>query len=234
MRKSILNAIAVFALATGAMFAQTTQADTPTTGRVRVVHLSPDAPAVDIYVNGSMVLEGMPYREYSDYLALPAGNHTVAIKVSGTDVTVKTVPITVAPDTYYTAAAVGYASGKAPGFDVLWLTDDLTLAPNHAVKLRVLHSAPGAPAVDVYVTTPFETLMGKSPVLSGVPFGASSGYLAVPVNNYQARITLAGTMTVAINSGRLVTWNDMIRTVAAVDTTGGGGPFDIILLPDRN
>jgi len=203
-------------------------------GRVRVVHASPDAPAVDIYVNGGMVLENLPFREYSEYLALPAGSYSVDIRVTGTMTTVKTVPITVAADKDYSAIAVGYAGGKAPGFDVLWLEDDNTLPANNGVKIRVVHGAPGAPAVDVYATTPFETLVGKTPVLSDVPFKAASGYLTVPVSMYQARVTLAGTKTVAIDSKRLVTWNSMVRTFIAVDNTGGGAPFDILVLPDRN
>ena len=203
-------------------------------GRVRVVHASPDAPAVDIYVNGGMVLENLPFREYSEYLALPAGSYSVDIRVTGTMTTVKTVPITVAADKDYSAIAVGYAGGKAPGFDVLWLEDDNTLPANNGVKIRVVHGAPGAPAVDVYATTPFETLVGKTPVLSNVPFKAASGYLTVPVSMYQARVTLAGTKTVAIDSKRLVTWNSMVRTFIAVDNTGGGAPFDILVLPDRN
>ncbi len=203
-------------------------------GRVRVVHASPDAPAVDIYVNGSIVLEGLPFREYSEYLALPAGSYSVEIRVAGTNTTVKTVPITVAAGKDYTAIAAGYAGGKSPGFDVLLLEDDNTLPANNGVKLRVVHAAPGAPAVDVYATTPFETLSGKSPILTNVPFKAASGYLTVPVNMYQARVTPAGTKTVAIDSQRLVTWGNMIRTIIAVDNTGGGGPFQFLILPDRN
>jgi len=203
-------------------------------GRVRVVHASPDAPAVDIYVNGGKVLENLPFREYSEYLALPAGSYSVDIKVTGTDTLVKNVPISVAAGKDYTAMAVGYAGGNAPGFDVMWLEDDNSLPADNGVKLRVVHAAPGAPQVDVYVTTPFETLMGKNPVLSNVPFKAGSGYLTVPIGMYQARVAVAGTKTIAIDSRRLVTWANMVRTVVAVDNTGGGGPFDLIILPDRN
>lgn len=203
-------------------------------GRVRVVHASPDAPAVDIYVNGGKVLENLPFREYSEYLALPAGSYSVDIKVTGTDTLVKNVPISVAAGKDYTAMAVGYAGGNTPGFDVMWLEDDNSLPADNGVKLRVVHAAPGAPQVDVYVTTPFETLMGKNPVLNNVPFKVASGYLTVPIGMYQARVAVAGTKTVAIDSHRLVTWANMIRTVVAVDNKGGGAPFDLIVLPDRN
>lgn len=226
--KSFVYSLAAAALCATMAFGQSGN------GRVRVVHASPDAPAVDIYVNGGKVLESLPFREYSEYLALPAGSYSVDIKVTGTDTLVKNVPISVASGKDYTALAVGYAGGKTPGFDVMWLEDDNSLPANNGVKVRVVHTAPGAPEVDVYVTTPFETLMGKTPVLSNVPFKAASGYLTVPVGLYQARVAPAGTKTVAIDSHRLVTWANMIRTVIAVDNKGGGAPFELIVLPDRN
>jgi hypothetical protein len=198
-----------------------------------VVHASPDAPAVDIYVNGGKVLEALPFREYSEYLALPAATYTVEIKVSGTDTTVKSLPLTVASGKDYSAIAVGYV-GKTPGFDVLAVEDDNSLPANNGVKLRVIHAAPGAPEVDVYATTPFETLAGKTAALTNVPFKAVGPYITVPVGMYQGRVTLAGTKTIAIDSGRLVTWNSMIRTIIAVDAKGGGAPFELLVLPDRN
>jgi opacity protein-like surface antigen len=228
MKKVLLLATSVFALAATLSFGQATQA------RVRVVHASPDAPAVDILVNNGKVLENLPYREYSEYLPLPAGAYEFKINVTGTDTTVKTVPATLMAGRDYTVVAVGYAGGKAPGFDVKLLEDDNTLPANNGVKIRVMHGAPGAPQVDVYLTTPFETLMGKTAQLTNVPFNAASGYLTVPVGLYQARVAVAGTTTVAIDSHRLTTWANMVRTIIAVDNPGGGAPFGFIILPDRN
>ena len=45
-----------------------------TNARVRVAHLSPDAPAVDVWVDGSRVLENVPFKAFSSYLELPAGD----------------------------------------------------------------------------------------------------------------------------------------------------------------
>jgi hypothetical protein len=226
--KRLLFALAAVCAVAGLTFAQSSNA------RVRIVHASPDAPAVDIYVNGGMVLENLPFREYSEYLSLPAGTYNVEIKVTGTNTVVKQLSVPVMAGKDYTAIAVGYAGGAQPGFDVMLLEDDNTAPADGRVKIRVAHTAPGAPAVDIYVTTPFETLTGKQPVLTNVPFKAASGYLSVPIGMYQARVAVAGTKTIAIDSHRLVTWGGMIRTIIAVDNKGGGAPFDLILLPDRN
>jgi Domain of unknown function (DUF4397) len=42
--------------------------------QVRVAHLAPDAPNVDVYVNGDPVLTDVPYTTVSDYLPLPVPN----------------------------------------------------------------------------------------------------------------------------------------------------------------
>jgi hypothetical protein len=224
-----------FFLATLAFaLAATTASAQMNNGRLRVVHASPDAPAVDVLVDGVKVLENMPYREYSEYLSIPAGMHEVRVNVTGTTTTVLQATPTIAAGTDYTAAAVGFAGGRSPALSILLLTDNNALPASGNIKVRVVHGAPSAPAVDVYVTTPFESLDNKSPVLSNVPFRAASGYLEVPASLYQARVAVAGTKTIAIDSHRLVTWPGIIRTVIAVDQRGGGSPFDFIILPDRN
>jgi len=205
-----------------------------TTGKVRVVHASPDAPAVDVLVDGVKVLENLPFREYSEYLALPAGPHDIRVNVTGTSTTVLQAAPTVEAGKAYTAIAVGFAGGQSPALDLLLLADETQAVEGTNIKLRVVHAAPSAPGVDIYVTTPFESLDNKIPLLSGVPFKAASGYYTVPVSLYQARVAVAGTKTIAIDSHRLVTWNGMVRTIVAVDTRGGGAPFDFIILPELN
>ena len=222
-----------FALTLGVCLFAAATASAQTTGRVRVVHASPNAPAVDVLVDGAKVLENLPFREYSEYLPLPAGSHEIRVNVTGTTTTVLQAAPTVVAGRDYTAVAVGLV-GRNPGLDLLLLEDNNAAPSGNQIKVRVIHGAPSAPAVDVYVTTPFESLENKSAVLSNVPFKAASGYLQVPPAMYQARVAVAGTKTIAIDSHRLVTWSGIIRTIIAVDAKDGGAPFDFIILPDLN
>ena len=222
-----------FALTLGVCLFAAATASAQTTGRVRVVHASPNAPAVDVLVDGAKVLENLPFREYSEYLPLPAGSHENRVNVTGTTTTVLQAAPNVVAGRDYTAVAVGLV-GRNPGLDLLLLEDNNTAPAGNQIKVRVIHGAPSAPAVDVYVTTPFESLENKSAVLTSVPFKAASGYLQVPPAMYQARVAVAGTKTIAIDSHRLVTWSGIIRTIIAVDAKDGGAPFDFIILPDLN
>ncbi len=221
-------ALSLVCLVTSSAFAQMTS------GRVRVLHASPDAPAVDVLVDGTKVIEWLPFRESTEYLSLPAGSHEIRVNVTGTTTTVLNATPNVEAGSDYTAIAVGFAGGRQPALSLMLLVDDNMLPQGNQIKVRVVHAAASAPAVDVYVTTPFESLDGKQAVLSGVPFKAASGYLAVPPSLYQARVAVARTKTIAIDSHRLVTWAGIIRTVVAVDNKGGGAPCDFVILPDRN
>jgi hypothetical protein len=42
--------------------------------KVRVVHASPDAPAVDVWVNGQVAISGLAFGEATDYVALAGGD----------------------------------------------------------------------------------------------------------------------------------------------------------------
>ena len=43
---------------------------------------SPDALAVDILVNGTIGIEALPYREYTDYLPFPSGAQEIRVAVA--------------------------------------------------------------------------------------------------------------------------------------------------------
>ncbi len=70
------------------------------------------------------------------------------------------------------------------------LVDDNTPPTSGNVKVRIVHGAPSAPAVDVYVTAPGADLDTSTPTLTNVSFGVASGYLSVPAGSYQIRVTL--------------------------------------------
>ncbi|MCL9814370.1 DUF4397 domain-containing protein [Natranaeroarchaeum aerophilus] len=53
--------------------------DDPMFAAVNTVHASPDAPEVDVYVNGARVLESVAFRDISDYLVLLEGEYQVQV-----------------------------------------------------------------------------------------------------------------------------------------------------------
>ena len=199
--------------------------------RVRVLHGSPDAPAVDVLVDGQVVLTDVPFKAFSPYLTVPAGARNLRVRATADpSLVVIDVTPTLSAGTDYTVIARNLVASIEP-----WLLiDDNTAPASGQIKLRLVHSAPGAPTVDIYVTAPGADLDVATPVLADVPYGAASGYLTVPAGTYQVRICPANTKTVAIDSNALTLAAGQIRTAVAVDSPGGGSPFGAVLLADRN
>ncbi len=152
------------------------------TSQVSIVHASPDAPAVDVYVDGSAVLTDVPFFTASDYLELPAGEHRIQITPAGAspDDAVIDATFDFAPGTAYTAAAIGLLEN----IELNVLIDDLSPAAAGEAVVSVFHYSPDAPAVDV-------KLADGTVLAPNVPFGSGFEF-TVPAGTYDLIVTPAG------------------------------------------
>lgn len=91
---------------------------------VRFIHLSPNAPAVDIKLpDDSIVFSNMPYKGIANYTCVPSGTYTFRVTPTGTNDVVLTVPnVKLNPNTFYTIYAVGLV-GETPKLDALLVTE---------------------------------------------------------------------------------------------------------------
>jgi hypothetical protein len=221
-------------LAAGALIAACSD-DNDNTGpegeaRVRVVHASPDAPDVDVLLNDAEVLGDVPYLTASDYLDTPAGDQNLEVNAAGTATTLIDTDVSLVDGTDYTVIA----SGLVEAIEPIVLQDDNSAPAAGTARVRAIHGAPSAPAVDIYVTAPGADLETTIPLLANVEFGDVADYIEAPAGDYQVRVTPAGTKTVVIDSGTLALSIGQVRTAIAVDAAGGGAPFDLLVLEDLN
>ena len=75
----------------------------------KIMHGVTDAPAVDIYANGSLVFENISYGTYSDYVNVEADNYTIDVRAHGDDNTVASFDAPL--NTYGGRSGVVVASG---------------------------------------------------------------------------------------------------------------------------
>ncbi len=212
------------------LFGMTLMPASAQTARVRVVHASVDAPAVDILVDGNVAFQGLAFKDYTNYTPVPAGMRMIALNVAGTSTTALSLPFTLADGVSYTFYAFGKLADHS--LTIIGTGDDATAPAMNMTKVRVVHGASTAPPVDIFVTAPFAALPNM-PLLSGVPFTLASGYLTVPAGDYQARVAPQGTKTVVIDSRRLRLTGGTVRTVVALDASAGGS-FELLVLNDTN
>jgi hypothetical protein len=87
----------------------------PASGKahVRFVHLSPNAPAVDVAVTGGAVVFGnKAFKDYTAFTPLDAGTYNLEVRVAGTSTVALPLPgITLQAGKIYTVFAKGFLGG---------------------------------------------------------------------------------------------------------------------------
>ena len=203
--------------------------------QLRAVHLSPDAPAVDIKVNDATPLTAVEYRQASGFLVVDSGSTDINVLVpalggaSALDAT-----LDLKDDTKYTVIAANtVASTVAQGGQLtpLVIVDDIKSPAAGNITLTVVHGSPSAPSVDVYVTAPGVALPA-SPLLADIPFTTISEEIEVPAGEYQVRITPAGSSTVVYDSGSLTLVDGVEYVAIAADDIGSDSLVGLTILTD--
>jgi hypothetical protein len=89
--------------------------------QVRVVHLSADAPNVDVAPDGAdALLTNIPYQGDSGYADLPGGTYDLEVRVAGTDtVALDLDPVTIENGRSYSVFAIGSAAAEPVGGNAL-------------------------------------------------------------------------------------------------------------------
>ncbi len=205
--------------------------------KVRVLHASPDAPAVDVYLDGAKVdaLVNVPFGAISDYLSIPAGSHQVTVYATGTTsspVIDANLPFD-AGVSYTIAATNALASIEAQR-----IVDDASPSTDGA-QIRVVHFSADTPAVDVAP----DGAPAADAMVKNLAYPDATDYLAVPAGAYDLEVRPTGTTTVAlqldpitVEAGKAYTvfaigsgaespvGGNAIRVLAAVDATAAAEP----------
>ena len=157
--------------------------EVPEMANVRAIHLSPDAPGVDIFVNDGMdpAFMGLPFGESTDYAALDAGTYDFDISVSGTTAADSVLPIDglmLDEGAWYTAVAYDTIGN---GIKALALVDDYDDLADGNIRVRAIHTAWSVGTVDIW-NIPSEGEAGK--LYDDVPFGVAGDYYDLPAGAY--------------------------------------------------
>ena len=156
---------------------------------VSVAHASPDAPPVDIYVNGSILYSNLAFSQFGAVASVPAGVYEATVYPAG-----KTAPTLL--DVLIPATADGSAYLIAAVNPLNYLNLEVYTerpsAPSPGnVYVNFLHASPDAPPVDIAV-------VGVGVVFSFQTYLNQSPAIAVAQGTYTFQVLLAGTSTVVL------------------------------------
>ncbi|MEV6848059.1 DUF4397 domain-containing protein [Actinoplanes sp. NPDC051411] len=214
-RRRLSGALAALAaLAAVTLFASPAQA--AGAGYVRLAHLSPDTPAVDVYLKSPsnavkpQVFKGVAYGAMSQYLRLPTGTYQVAMRKAGAPASTKpviTTQVGVANGDAYTVAGVG----RFADLGLRVLKDDLKLPDPGKSKVRVIQASVKAPVLNVAGKN------GKT-IADGVQFATTTAYREVNPGKWSVEVAPTG-------GG---------KTSVLPCTLGAGSVYSLIVLDDKN
>ncbi|MFN3581583.1 MAG: DUF4397 domain-containing protein [Pseudomonas sp.] len=165
--------------------------------QIRAVHLAPDAPEVEVLVNGAATGVLLEFTDFSDYLVVQAGSYELAVAIPGSTAPVADQVFTLEaePGMAYSALATGLLTPATTeqAFTLRGLVDETIPAEGDDVLVRVIHAAPDAPSVDVLANGAI-----LQP-LENVPYFTASPYLTVPAGSYDLQVNVTGTPDTVIN-----------------------------------
>lgn len=184
----------------------------------RVFHASPDAPAVDVYLNGKLALRNLKFKEISEFMHLPAGQYRLDIYPTGSTTSpVLSETLLFMPGVTYTFTAAGPVS-RLKLFPIV----DKPFVSAGETKVKFVHLSPDAPAVDVAVKD-------GDVLFPNVSYMTSTKYITVPAGKIDLEVRLAGTDTVVLSVPRVQLRADTAYTVFAVGLANGNPPLEAVL-----
>jgi hypothetical protein len=197
----------------GVAGAASASAATPGKGWVRLAHLSPNTPAVDVYLysfgnsSAELVLHHVGYGAVSPYQPAVTGEYTVAMRAAGAGATTKPVlsaTLAVRAGHAYTVAGLGPESGLR-----LQVLDDQLTTPSGKALVRVVQASLRQHVVTV--------TYGGNPVASDLAFASVSSYQAI--SPATAAVRISGTSETASSTVPLVAGT--VHTLVVLDGSKG-------------
>jgi hypothetical protein len=223
--RRLLMLLAASALLLGIPAAATAFASSATsgTGWIRLAHLSPNTPAVDVYMysfddsKAMIVLHHVAYGTVSPYESAQAGDYSVAMRAAGASATsqpVLSTSVTIAAGHAYTVAGMGPESGLR-----LQVMDDALTTPTGQALVRVIQAS--LKQQEVKVT------LGSTVLSNSLKFASVSAYQAVT----------PGTETVSVSAGAGDANSSVTLTAGTVHTLvvlDGASGLEVVSLEDAS
>ncbi len=188
---------------------------------INVVHASPDAPAVDVYLNGTLALAGLEFGTASGFAPVPGGTYQVQVTAAGAalDTAVIDVPaLELVPARAYEIVAVGLlAEIEVAVFeaDVFAVEGPATFGSS---RLRVVHASPDAPAIDV---TLIADDIATRPI-SGLAYPDASAYAVTAAGTYGVQVAVSEGGAELLFLAEVTFERDTVYSLYAIGLAGDG------------
>jgi hypothetical protein len=190
---------------------------------IRVLHASPNAPAVDVYANGNPIVTNLSYKELSNYIPVLPGNYNIKVYPAGSTTNpVVNTNVYIPPNSIFNVAAIG----KIPNISLYTIPEPTSAQNFGRACVRFIHLSPTAPKVDVALSTGVK-------VFNNVGFKDITDYACIPAGTYSFNVIPTGTNNIALSIPEVQLSPNTYYTIYALgDPTGGSNPLEAILVTE--
>jgi Domain of unknown function (DUF4397) len=155
---------------------------------VRIINATPDTPKLDLYQDANSLAFNLDFGAVTSYIHLQPGTYTITANTAGTRQVLSS-----SKTAFNTAGQYTVLIGNtAASLQQITLADQSQPAPAGQVALRFIDQATRTAAVDIYLVPAGQRIAAVSPLVTGIGFGANTGYLNVPAGTYSVAILPAG------------------------------------------
>lgn len=198
------------------LFAPTASAQQTQRATIRFVHASPDAPAVDVYVNDREVFSNAAFKRVTNYTPLDAGTYTVKVfpaTANGQGNPAVQAQVTLNGGWDYTLAAVG----KLANIQAKLISDNLNTPGQGKTKVRAYHFSPNAPAVNVGVKD-------GSTLVRGLSFPNATDYITADSGRLNLVVQDAGNNALVTEIPNVNLTSNSVQSVFVFGLAGNETP----------
>jgi Domain of unknown function (DUF4397) len=185
---------------------------------VRIINATPDTPRLDLYQDSNSLAFNLDFGTVTSYVHVSPGAYTITANTAGTRQVLSSSKTAFTTAGQYTVLIGNIAAS----LQQVTLTDQSQPAPPGQTALRFINQATRTGAVDIYLVPAGQRISAVSPLVSGIGFGANTGYLNVPIGTYSVAIfptgiTPGGT-TFGVYAGPQIAYSaGSARTVILID-----------------
>jgi hypothetical protein len=179
--------------------------------RLRVGNFAAGLGDVRVEAGGRTLVERLPYGEVSDYLRVEPGTLTVTFRAADSPAggqPTASADITLGPG----ATGSVLVAGAPDAVEAKAFLDDLSAPAPGSGRVRLVHLAPGVPAVDARVRQGVR-------LFEDAVFGETTSYIDVPEGAYDLEMLRAGTDQVLLAVRGVTVASGSVYTMVG---TGGG------------
>lgn len=196
------------------------------TGQIRLVQASPNAPALDFVLDGTTQASDMLYGNASAYVTVKAGSRRV-----------QAIPVNSTSAIFDSSVSVGDSdnktvllTGSSPSLQSVVLTDGgTTTTTTGQTFVRVVNASASMGAADVYLVPAGTGITGVTPVATSLAFDQSGGYQTVATGGYEVLMTSPGTHNILLDTGPINSVTTSQNwTVVILDGKSGGFSFTVL------